>query len=228
MGTGTCDRRSTGSPFAVKIRARPAVTSILVPDRTAVIALVMMTLASMLGACQPSPNDSPVSPPGASPAIPPALSPGLAPTEEQPSGTAGVNQNGSPRFLPGNDRPAIAGKTVVFAYEDFGPPAAAFGLGLGLAWYPWIGVPCGTSDGCLDDRYDIKVVVFRGMTEEEAARRYPTREGHADHRLIAYVEMRAGLERTIADLGPDPPGLLAEVRARYQRHRARLLAELGR
>jgi len=90
----------------------------------------------------------------------------------------------------------------VLSYEDFGPQAAAYSY-IGSEWYQW-----DNHGGANPNiRYDVKVVVYDGMSLREVKRRYPVDEARKlDYRYLSlqkaekyiakYIEELPSLERT--------------------------------
>lgn len=99
-----------------------------------------------------------------------------------------TNSDGSPKraSAPGVSQPP---ETLVLAYDDFGPQASSSRL-IGLDWWSWEGG--GSWEMC--DSFDVRVVVYRHITEKEAKLRYPSahskadliERGWADYRFVEY------------------------------------------
>lgn len=104
---------------------------------------------------------------------------------------AARNSNGTLQKFP--PAPAdIPGKMLVFAYADFGPPAAAHAL-LGLDCY---------GDCCcsrLTDTFDVRVVVFAGVERAQVSARYVSTAELGEYRLVALADALHYLETTLAD-----------------------------
>jgi hypothetical protein len=76
--------------------------------------------------------------------------------------------------------------TYVLQYEDFGPPVIASDL-VGMDWWQWQ-----THGDSRPRRYDIKIIVYRGLPLDQVTARYPVvPEKNKDFR---YVEYAAALE----------------------------------
>lgn len=128
------------------------------------------------------------------------------------------NSDGSLQTLPPGP-PSRPPHTLVLAYDDFGPQALA-GTLLGAAWWQW------EAGGSWEpgDRFDVRVVVYRGPSEEEVAAEYPTVEGAADYRYVSYDEAMAFFDGALADTDGEPT--LASLRAQLQATRKRIEAAL--
>ncbi|MFO0555517.1 MAG: hypothetical protein U0271_44480 [Polyangiaceae bacterium] len=141
-----------------------------------------------------------------------------------------ANSDGTPkRARPG--RPNIPGHALVLAYDDFGPQASAHTL-LGMDWWAWEGG--GSFERC--DAFDVRVVVYRGISRSEVQADFPTAKSAGDLERgladVRYVEYQAALEHLdleIRELSNLEEGdtVLAELRALLERTRARIVAELG-
>ena len=114
-------------------------------------------------------------------------------------------------------RTAQPAETLVLPYQAFGPQAASHQL-IGNEWWQWH--QHGDSDP--STKYDVKVVVYRGASEEEAARRYPVdQDKQQDYRYLAHVDAIAYLDRMIKE------NALPELTASLQETRQRIIAALG-
>ena len=140
---------------------------------------VLAAIASLLPACTD----------GRGASEPPASKPADAPAR---------NSDGSLQVLPPGP-PSRPPHAVVLAYDDFGPQVLAGEL-LGPEWWQW---EAGGS-WALDDRFDVRVVVYRGMTLAEAQAEYPTVEGRADYRHVSYDDAMAFLERALVETDGEP------------------------
>lgn len=129
------------------------------------------------------------------------------------------NSDGSLQVLPPSP-PSRPPHTLVLAYDDFGPQALAHGL-LGMAWWQW------EAGGSWEpgDRFDVRVVVYRGISRAAVEAEYPTIEGHADHRTVTYDDAVAYLERAMVEIEGEPS--LASLRSRLAATHARLRQQLG-
>ena len=78
--------------------------------------------------------------------------------------------------------PARSGQAVISEYKEFLPQVLTWEL-VGYSWYQWD--PCGHEE---DENYpyNIKVVIFRGMSRTEAEARYPTVKGEVDYRYVEW------------------------------------------
>ncbi len=107
-------------------------------------------------------------------------------------------------------------KTVVLDYGDFGPQALACEL-IGFEWYQWD--PCGYEDP--DFEYNIRIVVYDDLGNDDIRRLYPTVEGKIDYRYVRRAEAIKFLKQAIAEWDEasrqDPCcGLPDEVRQRLE------------
>ena len=129
------------------------------------------------------------------------------------------NSDGSPQILPPGP-PSRSPYTIVLAYDDFGPQAMAFGL-IGMDWWQWEG------GGSWEpgDRFDIRVVVYRGLTLAAVQAEYPTVEGKADYRYVSYDDAMAYFERSMAEIEGEPS--LERLHADLATTRARIRQALG-
>jgi hypothetical protein len=126
------------------------------------------------------------------------------------------NSDGSLQVLPPGP-PSRPPHTLVLAYDDFGPQAMAGQL-LGMEWWQW---EAGGSWE-IEDRFDVRVVVYRGITEREVVAEYPTLVGLADYRYVSYDDAMAYFEENIADIEGEPSLLrlqeeLVATRSRVRR-----------
>jgi hypothetical protein len=103
--------------------------------------------------------------------------------------------------------------SAVFDYAEFGPQVVSYEL-LGKEWYQWD--PHGSSDP--NQRYDIKVVVYRNIPLEQIEQQYPVIKGEKDYRYLEYSQALQHLD-TIAK---EP--ILAEDAATTK---AKIFAALG-
>lgn len=129
------------------------------------------------------------------------------------------NSDGSPQILPPGP-PSRPPHTLVLAYADFGPQVMASEL-LGMEWWQW------EAGGSWEpgDAFDVRVVVYRGMTLAEVQAEYPTVVGKADHRYVSYDEAMAYFDRSLAELEDDPS--LARLHEELAVTRARVRETLG-
>lgn len=84
--------------------------------------------------------------------------------------------------------------TLVFQYDDFGPQSAADKI-LGRQWWQW------QSHGDSRPRkYDIKVVVYKGISLQEVKRLYPVLpEKKQDFRYVEYQLALDYLDKNITE-----------------------------
>lgn len=132
----------------------------------------------------------------------------------------GRNSDGSAKILPPG-APDLPGRTLTLRYEDFGPPAMAHPL-LGDPWWQWSGG--GSFEQ--DDSFDIRVVVFREISRDEVAARFPTSEGVSDYRLVEHREALRYLDSEIGDLGRESDPGLVKLRRELEGTRAKIVAAL--
>jgi hypothetical protein len=137
------------------------------------------------------------------------------PAQQEPA----RNSDGSLQVLPPGP-PSRPPHTLVLAYDDFGPQALAHEL-LGMGWWQW------EAGGSWEpgDRFDVRVVVYRGISRAAVEAEYPTIEGRADHRHVTYDDAIAYLERAMAEIEGEPS--LASLRSQLAVTRARLRQQLG-
>ena len=105
--------------------------------------------------------------------------------------------------------------TIVMAYEDFGTQVGVYEW-LGFGWWQW------QSEGGGDpnQHYEIKVVVYRGVSEAEVRRRYPVDPARfLDYRYISYEDAIRHLDELIAEDDVEPlTEQLKSTRERLRRH----------
>jgi len=106
--------------------------------------------------------------------------------------------------------------TLVLDYHDFGPQAMSYDV-LGYAWWQW------QSQGGPDPRtrHKIHVVVYRGISREEVARRYPVvRERRQDYRYIESAVAMRYLDEKLREMEAwrraDPETYSAELDAKLR------------
>ena len=86
--------------------------------------------------------------------------------------------------------------TLVLDYSEFGPAVLSYEL-LGQAWWQWW--PHG--DGNPDTEYDIKVVVFDNISEEQVKQLYPVSEKEQmDFRYVSKEAALGYFDETTAEL----------------------------
>lgn len=82
----------------------------------------------------------------------------------------------------------------VFAYEDFGPQVIANEL-IGMEWWQW--EPHGDSR---PRKYDVKVVVYRGISLAKIQTRYPiVAAANQDFRYVSYDDALRYLDQKIEE-----------------------------
>lgn len=146
----------------------------------------------------------------------------------RPAGSARVlgplDSDGSPRRLPPGP-PAEPPFTLVFRYDDFGPDVMAREL-LGPQWWSWARACCFEPN----DKFDIRVVVYRDRALADVRARYPTIENESDYRYVERDAALRYLDGAIADLSPDEdeewPHQPA-LRRRLEETRAAILDRMG-
>lgn len=107
-------------------------------------------------------------------------------------------------------------RTLVLDYRDFGPQAAAWEV-LGMEWWQWEEASGHAEPG---RRYEIRVVVYRDLSPEAVARRYPViPEEERDYRYLAYGDAMDYLNGRIRED--------TVLRPLLARTRTRILAALG-
>lgn len=109
-----------------------------------------------------------------------------------------TNSDHTPKCFP-EASPADPGHTVVFRFDDFGPPSMQLGL-VGTQWWSW------EAGGSFEpgDRFDVRVVVHQGRSEADLETRYPTVRGKSDHRLLSREAALRYLDAKIAELAKMP------------------------
>jgi len=129
------------------------------------------------------------------------------------------NSDGSPQILPPGP-PSRLPYTLVLAYQDFGPQVMAYEL-IGMEWWQWEG------GGSWEpgDRFDVRVVVYRGLTLAAVQAEYPTVKGHADYRYVSYEDAMEHFERSMAEIEGDPS--LEQLHEELATTRARVRQALG-
>lgn len=140
-------------------------------------------------------------------------------SEREPAGLR--NSDGSPKVLPPGP-PSRPPHTLVLAYGDFGPPALASGL-LGSEWWQWEG----GGSWAIDDAFDVRVVVYRGIPLAAVQADYPTIEGRADYRYVSYEDAIAHFDRSMRELQDADEPLLRRLREELAVTRAHVRQALG-
>lgn len=113
---------------------------------------------------------------------------------------------------------SLSADTVVLDYSDFGPQSMAWET-IGMEWWQW--AEHGDADPSY--KYQIKVVVFRGIPLSAVKRLYPVvRRTKQDYRYLSYRQAIAYLNRNITE------NALPELTERLRRTRKTILDKLGR
>lgn len=108
---------------------------------------------------------------------------------------------------------------LVIPYEDFSPQVLAYPY-IGYEWYQWES----HGDSNPNTRYDIKVVVYSGLSLREVERRYPVDETRKqDYRYLTLPKAMEYLIKTraIAQQSAEPElqlPHLEQTRQRLQQH----------
>lgn len=182
------------------------------PWLSLVLGLILVACTDGARVSGPKPTSEPAS---AAPPASAAAPPPVAVAVDGPPAAVPRNSDGSLQVLPPG-APSRLPYTLVLDYDDFGPQAMSFGL-IGMSWWQW-------ADGGsweYGDRFDVRVVVHRGIPESAVRAQYPTVEGRSDYRYVSYDDAMAYFDRNIADIEGEPSleGLRAELRATQARIR---------
>ncbi|APR82848.1 Hypothetical protein A7982_08197 [Minicystis rosea] len=137
------------------------------------------------------------------------------------------NSDGTPKRAPAGP-PSHPPETLVLAYDDFGPPAAAWEL-IGSQWWAWEGG--GSWERC--DDFDIRVVVFRGVPRKQVEMKFPSAQskadlverGLADYRYVEHKKALAYLDHVLAEIAGTPE--LASMAESLRATRRRIVDALG-
>ena len=119
--------------------------------------------------------------------------PKAEPARAKPAGAlVPHNSNGTRKTFPPSP-PDVAGKMHVFRYEDFGPQALAVQL---------VGMECYGDCCCMEigDSFDVRVVVYAGVSEVEARARYVNGPETGDYRFVPAAEAKAFVATNLADI----------------------------
>ncbi len=114
---------------------------------------------------------------------------------------------------------SVSAKTgvCVLKYEDFGPPVIANNL-IGMDWWQW--QPHGDSR---PTRYDIKVVVYRGLQLDKVKAKYPVApEKNKDYRYVEYADALTYLDQHIAE------NMMQPVTSQLIAARRKIIRSLGK
>jgi len=114
-----------------------------------------------------------------------------------PPPSEGQNSDGSLRRLP-YPHHGLESKVQIVPYACFEPQAAAFEL-VGYGWYSW-------SDACCfqpSDVFDVRVVVYHGVSESDVRTHYPTQPGVADYRYVRLENANVFLDTQLSSLDAD-------------------------
>jgi hypothetical protein len=119
-------------------------------------------------------------------------------------------------FFASTAASAKSGAYVV-PYEDFGPQVIASDL-VGMDWWQWQ-----AHGDSRPRRYDIKVVVYRGLALDHVQARYPViPEKNKDYR---YVEYAAALEYLDQKINED---VLPQTTAKLKSTKRKIIRVLGK
>ena len=137
-------------------------------------------------------------------------------------GASARNSNGTLRAFPAVAE--LPGKALVFSYYDFGPQALA---------HPFLGQDCYPFGECccmeLGDRFDVRVVVVRGMSIAEARANYPTGPTSGDFRIVTREAALAFLSESLRELeASSPDDRIPTLEATLRATRARIETALPR
>jgi hypothetical protein len=106
--------------------------------------------------------------------------------------------------------------TALFAYKEFGPPSMSSEM-LGMDWWQW--QEHGDSQ---PKQYDIKVVVYRNISLEEAKKKYPVvPEQLKDYRYAEYSTVVGYLDRQIEE------NVIESLTATLKETREKVVKQLG-
>jgi hypothetical protein len=133
----------------------------------------------------------------------------------------GRNSDGSPQTLPPSP-PSAPPHTLVLSADAFGPPSARHAL-VGVEWYQWLS----GGNFAPRDRFDVRVVVHRGLSLAAVQARYPVIRGRADHRYVAYEAALQYLDAEERSLAGERDGPLARLASELRETRARIVKALG-
>ena len=107
---------------------------------------------------------------------------------------------------------AQTGHTLILDYNEFGPQVEAYEL-LGMQWWQW--QPHGDSR---PRKYDIKVVVYKGIDLETVKAKYPVdSRREKDYRYVKYSDALQYLDERIQEIEiPELTAKLKVTRVRIQ------------
>jgi hypothetical protein len=120
--------------------------------------------------------------------------------------------------------PSIKTNHAVFNYEDLDPQVTSYEL-IGYEWYQW------NSQGPdnPNERDNVKVVVYRGVSLKQIQRQYPVIEGKQDYRYLEYSQALKHLSKF--DQEPyktSNNAILKKMRESLIKTRERIIKELGK
>ena len=87
-----------------------------------------------------------------------------------------------------------AQRTLVLPYDAFGPQAAAYSL-IGFEWYQWDS----HGDSNPNTKYDVRVVVYRGIPLDQVRKQFPVILGQQDYRYLSYHDALAYCDRLLRE-----------------------------
>ncbi len=132
------------------------------------------------------------------------------------------NSNGTRKAFPPGP-PDLPGKTLLLDYGHFGPQALAAVL-LGEDHYPF-GAWCCSEYG---DRTDVRVVVTRNISLDDAKTRYPTGEEIGDYRIVPAEDAIAFIRASLRDLRSwRTVDRIPTLERKLEETEARIVAKLG-
>jgi hypothetical protein len=123
--------------------------------------------------------------------------------------------------------PSIKTNHVVFNYDDLGPQVASYEL-IGYEWYQW------NSQGPdnPNERDDVKVVVYRGVTLKQIQQQYPVISGKQDYRYLEYTQALKHLgkfEQALLEAhNAENDSIMKKIRESVKKTRERIFKELGK
>ncbi|AZZ92141.1 hypothetical protein EUZ85_15975 [Hahella sp. KA22] len=117
---------------------------------------------------------------------------------------------------------SIKQRYLELTYQDFGPPALATDL-LGSEWWQWN--PHGDPR---PRQYDVHVIVYRDITENEVHTRFPINEAtEKDYRYLPYSTAMTYLNANITALVSDDESVVQEIRELLIQTRREIVQALG-
>ena len=95
--------------------------------------------------------------------------------------------------------------TLILDYNEFGPQVEAYEL-LGMQWWQWQ-----THGDSRPRKYDIKVVVYKGIDLETVKEKFPVNQlQEQDYRYVKYSDALQYLDKRIQEI--DIPELTAKLK----------------